>query len=114
MKLVAAGALAPDISLSTTSPVTSVIIRRLTRPAAMFTACKIRGCIPQEHQPRNLATINDAAENRWLSLLWCGGRSLWLRFNDAEAEGRFVWRRRIQLLLPLGGLSLLNPGMGSS
>jgi hypothetical protein len=39
----------------------------------------------------HLVTINDAAENSWLSGQWGAGRSLWLGLNDAAVEGTFQW-----------------------
>jgi hypothetical protein len=115
MKLVAAGALAPDISLSTTSPVTSVI-DSVAHQTSGHVYCLLQNS--GLHPPtaptatgRPLATMNDATENHWLLLLWCGARSLWIRFNDAEAEGGLVWRSGIRSCLLLGGLPLLNPAM---
>lgn len=43
----------------------------------------------------HLATINDAAENNWVTTTFSsyGGtnRSLWIGFNDVQTEGTFVW-----------------------
>src|SRR5690242_3358842 len=46
----------------------------------------------------HLVTINDVAENNWvsntflnLSIPGVGNRDLWLGLNDAAVEGTFVW-----------------------
>src|SRR5688572_11605998 len=41
----------------------------------------------------HLATINDAAENTWVTSTFIGGqeRALWIGLNDVAQEGVFVW-----------------------
>jgi Lectin C-type domain/PEP-CTERM motif len=42
----------------------------------------------------NLATVNDAAENTWITSQFSnfgGGRALWIGLNDFVLEGTFVW-----------------------
>ncbi|MDP3997793.1 MAG: lectin-like protein [Candidatus Andersenbacteria bacterium] len=39
----------------------------------------------------HLATINDAAENAWITRAFPGEPYLWIGLNDVEQEGRFAW-----------------------
>lgn len=39
----------------------------------------------------NLVTIDDFAENNYLTALWATNRSLWIGLNDAAVEGVFQW-----------------------
>ena len=39
----------------------------------------------------HLVTINDAAENAWVTSQWSAGRHLWIGLNDIATEGTYVW-----------------------